>query len=169
MVSVSIPKFVGVSCGVLLCLGLSSVVQAGSLDTTANDLNADRSDRKGVQADLRSEQERQNTGRMIEGEVLRVEDQIYFVRGLNGKEVALHTDPSTHKPANIIKGDHIVAEVNNKSHALSMRFAPGTDADRRNDAQRNLRGEKTYDNRGYEAGRPTDSTVESGKTGSMGQ
>ena len=166
---VSLPKVVGVSCGILLCLGLSNAVQAGSLDAAANDVNADQSARTGVQADLRSEQARQKSGRMIEGEVLRVEDEIYFVRGLNGKEVALHTDQSTYKPANITKGDLILAEVDNKSHALSMQLAPGTDADRGNDAQRNLRGERTYDNRGYEAGRPTDSTLESGKAGAMGQ
>lgn len=166
---ISIPKLVSVSCGFLLCLGLSSAVQAGSLDAAASDLNADQSARKGVQADLRNAQERQNIGHMMEGEVLRVAGDTYFIKGQNGKEVALHTDQTTHKPANIIQGDRIVAEVNNTNHALSMRLAQGTDVGRGNDAHRNLRGERTYDNRGYEAGRPTDSTLESGKAGAMGQ
>ena len=44
---VSIPKVVGVlSCGFVLCLGLSHVAQAGNAASAADELKADQSDRR---------------------------------------------------------------------------------------------------------------------------
>ena len=60
---------------------------------------------------------------MIEGQVLRVEGDNYFVKGQDGKEVRLHTDQTTQKTGNIRQGDLIEAEVNDQNHALSIRSA----------------------------------------------
>jgi hypothetical protein len=64
------------------------------------------------------------------------------------------TDRSTKKTGNISQGDRIVAVVNDQNHARWIRAADMADmTDRRHD----------------NADRTTESTVESGKTGTMGQ
>ena len=121
---VSIPKVVGLmSCGFLLCLGLSNAAQAGDAASTADEMKAGQSDRKGGQAGLKGEQDKLKGGHMITGEVLRVEGENYFVKGQDGKEVRLHTDDTTQKIGNIRQGDRIEAEVNDQNHALSIRSA----------------------------------------------
>ena len=152
---VSIPKVAGVmSCGFLLCLGLSNVAQAGDAATDA--LKADQSDRRqgGQEAGERQMNDKMKGsdsqgGRTIEGEVLRVEGDNCFVRGQDGKEVRLHFDENTENPGNIKAGDRIQAKVDDQDHALSIRSP-----DRRND--------KTAD-------ATTDATLEPSQTGSMGQ
>lgn len=135
----SIPKVVGLmSCGFLLCLGLSNAAQAAD-------------EMKGGQADQMKGGDSER-GKTIKGEVLRVEGDNYFVKGPDGKEVRLHTDQTTQKTGTIHQGDGIEAKVNDQNHALSIRSAQGTDA-----------------GQGNEAGRTTDSTPESGKSGSMGR
>ena len=90
---VSIPKVVGLmSCGFLLCLGLSTVAQADNAASAADEMKAGQSDRKGGQAGKNGEQDKLKGGHTIEDEVLRVEGENYFVKGQDGKEVRLHTD-----------------------------------------------------------------------------
>jgi len=102
---VSIPKVVGVlSCGFLLCLGLSTVVHAGQADETGP-----------------SRLERAKT---ITGELLRVEYGDYFVKGQDGKEVRLTTDKTTQMMGQLKKGDRIEAKVNEENHALLIRSLP---------------------------------------------
>jgi hypothetical protein len=97
---VSIPKVVGVlSCGFLLCLGLSTAAHAGE-ETGASRL------------------ERATT---ITGDLVRVEYGDYFVKGQDGKEVHLTTDKTTQMMGQIKKGDRIEVKVNDKNHALSIR------------------------------------------------
>ena len=67
----------------------------------------------------------------IKGEVLRVEGDTYFVKGEEGKEVRLQTDPTTQKTGDIQPGDRIEAQMNEDNLALSIRSAPTTD--RRNE------------------------------------
>lgn len=145
---VSIPTVVGLmACGFLLCLDLSSLAQAGHPAS-----RADPAVRKGGQAGVRGEHGRLKGGHKIEGEVLRIEGDYYFVRGPDEKEVRVHTDRSTKKTGNIRQGDRIVANVNDHNHARSIRAADMADrTDRRPD----------------HADRTTDSTVESGKTGKL--
>ena len=64
---------------------------------------------------------------MIDGGVLRVEDENYFVKGQDGKEVRLHTDNTTRKTGHISQGDRIKAKVNKPNHALSIRLADAAD------------------------------------------
>ena len=133
---VSIPKVVGVlSCGVVLCLGLSHAAQAGNAASAQDDMKADRSDRRqgGQEAGEKQMSDEmtggQSTGgKMIKGEVLRVEGENYFVKGQDGKEVRLHTDQTTQKIGSFKQGDRIEAKVNDENHALSIRSARGTDA-----------------------------------------
>jgi len=97
---ISIPKVVGVlSCGVLLCLGLSQAAHA------ANEEGARRLEQ----------------AKVITGELLRVEYGDYFVKGQDGKEVRLTTDKTTQMMGQLKKGDRIEAKVNEQNHALSIR------------------------------------------------
>jgi hypothetical protein len=99
---VSIPKVVGVlSCGFLLCLGLSTAAHAGQADETGG-----------------SRLERAKT---ITGELLRVEYGEYVVKGQDGKEIRLTTDKMTQMMGQLKKGDRIEAKVTDQNHALSIR------------------------------------------------
>ena len=132
----SIPKVVGVlSCGFLLCLGLSQAAQAGKAAPTTDEMKADQSDRrqggqeageKQMSDEMKGAQSKDGT--MIKGEVLRVEGDHYFVKGQDGKEVRMHIDKTTQKIGGFQQGDRIEAKVNDKNHVLSIRSAQGTDA-----------------------------------------
>jgi hypothetical protein len=124
---VSIPKIVCVlSCGLLLCLGLSNAAQAHSEALAADNLKTDQSDRRqggqevGEQQLNDMEGGQPNGGKTITGEVLRVEGTNCFVKGQDGKEVRLHIDVTTLKAKNIEPGDRIEAKVNDQNHALSV-------------------------------------------------
>ena len=72
-------------------------------------------------------------GKTIEGEVLRVEGDNWFVKEEGGKEVQLHIDQTTHRypktgESEDMQGMYIEARVNDQNHALSIRSS-----DRRND------------------------------------
>jgi hypothetical protein len=133
---VSIPKVIGVlSCGFLLCFGLSHVAQAGYGAQTTDEMKADQSDRrqggqepgeKQMSDELKGDQAKDGT--MIQGEVLRVEGNNYFVKGQDGREVRMHIDKTTQKIGSFKQGDRIEATVNDKNHARSIRSARGTDA-----------------------------------------
>ena len=133
---VSIAKVVGaLSCGFLLCVGLSQVAQAGNAVPTTDEMKADQSDRrqggqesgeKQMSDEMKGDQAKD--GKMIQGEVLRVEGDNYFVKGHDGKEVRMHIDKTTQKIGSFKQGDRIEAKVNDKNHALSIRSARETDA-----------------------------------------
>jgi hypothetical protein len=144
---VSIPKVVGVlSCGFLLCLGLSTAARADANAASAADemkMKADQSDRRqggqkpgGKQLTDKMEADHSQGGKTIKGEVLRVEGDNYFVKGEDGKEVRLHADKTTQKTGNISQGDRIEAMMNDQNHALSIRSAQGTDAGHRDEGGR---------------------------------
>ena len=128
---VSIPKVVGVlSCGFLLCLGLSSAAQAEHAPAPSDLMKTDaQSDRQGFQSDDDKQKSaemgsnRAEGAKTIKGELFRVEDGHYFVKVKDGKEVRLHTDKTTQMKGEIKKGDQIEAKVSEKNHALSIRVA----------------------------------------------
>ena len=132
---VSLLKVVGVmSCGFLLCLGLSNAAQAGNAASAQDEMKADQSDRRqgGQEAGEQQMSDemkggQSKDGKMIKGEVLRVEGDNYFVKVKNGKEVRVHTDNTTKMMGEIKKGDRIEAKVNDQNHALSIRSARGTE------------------------------------------
>ena len=129
----SLSKMVSVmSCGFLLSLGLSNVVQAEHTPAPSDVMKTDKQDdRQGFQSDD-DKQKNVNEAKgsthaegakTIKGELFRVEDGNYFVKVKDGKEVRVHTDKTTQMMGEIKKGDQIEAEVNNQNHALSIRAA----------------------------------------------
>jgi hypothetical protein len=135
---VSIPKTIGVlSCGFLLCLGLSNAAQADNAASSVDKLKADQSDRRqgGQEAgekqmnDLEGGQSKGGTS--IKGEVLGVEGDNLLVKAKDGKEVRLQIDETTQKARNIEPGERIEAKVNDQNHALWILSAQAVQ-DRRN-------------------------------------
>ena len=128
---VSISKVVGLmSCGVLLCLGLSNAAQAEHAPSPSDVMKTDRvDDRQGFQADDDKQKNEKMEGssaqgsKTIKGELFRIEGGNYFVKIKDGKEVRLHTDKTTQMTGEIKKGDRIEANVNDQHHALSIRSA----------------------------------------------
>jgi len=130
---VPIPKVVGLmSCGFLLCLGLSNAAQAEHPPSPSDVMKTDsQSDRQGFQSDddkqknVNDEKGSNRTAgaKTIKGELFRIEDGNYFVKVKDGKELRLHTDKTTQMTGEIKKGDHIEAKVNDQNHALSIRSA----------------------------------------------
>jgi len=138
---VSLPKVVGVvSCGFLLCLGLSQPAQADNAASAADKLKADQSDRRqgGQEAGEKQMHEMETSqstpNKTIQGEVLRVEGNDCFIKGQDGKEVRLHIDITTLKARNIEPGEHIEAKVNDQNHVLAILSDPAV-TDRRNDKE----------------------------------
>ena len=131
---VSIAKVVGLmSCGLVLCLGLSTAAQAGNAAAAAEDLKHGQADRtKSEQDPMKGRDAAQ--GQKIKGEVLRIEGETYFVQGPDGKEVRLQTDHTTQMVGSIHQGDRIEATVNEQNRALSIRSARGTEAGQGPDA-----------------------------------
>lgn len=137
---VSIPKAVGVlSCGFLLCLGLSNAAQADYAASAGDKLKADQTDRRqggqeaGEQQMNDTEGGQSKDGKTITGEVLGIESDNIVVKGEDGKEVRLHTDETTQmaRNINIEPGDRIEATVTDQNHALSILSAQAV-TDRRN-------------------------------------
>ena len=130
---VPIRKVVGIlSCGFLLCLGLSSAAQAEHEPSPSDVMKTDSvTDRQGFQSDddkqknVKNQKGSNSAGgaKTIHGELFRVEKGNYFVKVDDGKEVRVHTDSTTKMMGEIKKGDRIEAKVNDQSHALSMRKA----------------------------------------------
>lgn len=125
----SVLKTTGVlSCSFLLCLGLSKAVQAEHPPSASDVMKTDStSDRKGYQSDddkhknVETERSSAEGSKTIKGELVRVQDAEYFVKGKDGKEVRLHTDKTTDMDGTVKKGDRIEAMVNDQNHALSIR------------------------------------------------
>jgi hypothetical protein len=68
---------------------------------------------------LRSGQ--QEIGHTIEGEVVRIDGEHYFVEDRNGNEVRLVVNQSTLRMSPIKEGEQVEARVNNDDHVLSIR------------------------------------------------
>jgi hypothetical protein len=155
---ISIPKLVGVlSCGLLLCLGLSNAARGehspSSSDVMKTDSQSDSGlgfqsdDDKQKNVDAMKGSTRMEDAKKITGELFRIKDGNYFVKVKGGKEVRLHTDKTTKMIGKIMKSDRIEAMVNDQNHALSIRSIRETDA-----------------GHGSEAVRTTDSALESDRS-----
>jgi hypothetical protein len=121
---VDIPKVVRVlSCGFLLWVGvLCNMAQA---DTMVPRADAEKDSQKtGGQGDPKELSIRQQEVHIIQGDVLRVEGNTYFIKELGGKELSLRTDASTMKAEKIQVGDRIEAKVDENNRALSLVLAP---------------------------------------------
>ena len=153
---VSISKIVGLmSCGLLLWLDLSHTAQAVNAAQASHPASpADQLERKSGQVGVHAAREKLKVGHRIEGELLRVEGKDYFVMGKDGQEIRLHSDPTTRKIGNISQGDRIVATVNDQNHMRSIRLTDMADMN---------------DRRIEQTDRTMDFTIETRKTGAMGQ
>ena len=126
------------SCGFLLCLGLSQVAQADNAAAVNDEMKVDQSDRRQGGQEAGEQQLKDpmkgsdaKGGKTIKGEVLRIEGDIYVIKGQDGKEVRLYTDKTTQMAKNIEPGYHIEAKVNDRNHALSI-LSEQAKTDRRN-------------------------------------
>ena len=110
-------------CGFLFWVGvLCNMAQA---DTMAPKTDAEKeSQRTGGQGDPKELSTRQQGVHIIQGDVLRVEGNTYFIKELGGKELSLHTDAATMKAEKIQVGDRIEVKVDENNRALSVLLAP---------------------------------------------
>ena len=114
----AIPKVVGVlSCGFLLCLGLSTAAQA-------EDMKTGQSEGKGGPADQNEMIFLKQKFHIIQGDVVRVEYGAYVVKEKDGKEIRLDTNNKTQMMGQIKQGDRIEAKVDDQNHALSIVAVP---------------------------------------------
>ena|SRR6185295_4737923 len=60
----------------------------------------------------------------IKGYVVRVEHDDYFVKGINGRQVRVHTDKTTQVIGQLKQGDLIEAEIDAQDRALWIRSFP---------------------------------------------
>src|SRR5437588_235176 len=99
----SITKVVSVlSCGLLLCIGLSQVAHA------ADEVGASRL----AQA------------KVIKGDLVRVDYGDYIVKDKDGKEVRVHMNNKTQIMGQLKKGDRVEAKVDDRDNAISIRSLP---------------------------------------------
>lgn len=100
---VSILKVTGVlSCGVLLCLGLSQAAHAVEGEG-ANRL---------AQA------------KVINGDLVRIDYGDYIVKEKDGQEVHVHMTKKTQIMGQLAKGDRVEVKVDDQNNALSIRSLP---------------------------------------------
>ena len=99
----SITKVVSVlSCGVLLCLGLSQAAHAA--------------DEEGAS--------RQEQATVIKGKLVSIDYEDYIIKEKDGKEVRVHINKKTQIMGQIKKGDRVEAKVDAKDNALLIRSLP---------------------------------------------
>lgn len=97
----SITKLVSVlSCGVLLCLGLSQAAHAAADEEGASRLEQ---------------------AKVIKGVLVNVEYGDYIIKDKDGKEVRVHIDNKTQIMGQVKKGDRVEAKVDDKNNALLIR------------------------------------------------
>ena len=100
-----IPKVVSaLSCGALLCLGLSQAAHAGLADE------------EGVN--------RLAQAKVIKGDRVRIDYGDYIVKAHDGTEVRVHMTKKTQIMGQLSKGDRVEVKVDEKNNALAMRSLP---------------------------------------------
>ena len=111
---VSLAKAVGVlSCGFLLCLGLSGVASSAEKLYTGSEGKIFTVDDK----------DRFVPGKEVRGEIVKIDGANYVVREASGAEVRMHVDASTEKIKSGLmpkEGEYVRAKVDAKGHALSF-------------------------------------------------
>ena len=126
---VTIPKFAGMlSCGFLLCVGLSNTAQAEHVPSASDVMKTDSAtDRQGFQDDADKQMYDGMGGirgaKHIKGELFRIEGDSYYIMLRDDTELRIRTDKTTVISGAIKKGDLIEAKINDQHHALSIRSA----------------------------------------------
>jgi len=105
-------------------MGLGNVAQADPMVPRADTGKASQSQKTGEQDNPKEPSIRQQVAHIIQGDVLRVEGDTYFIKELGGKEMSLRADASTMKAEKIQVGDRIEAKIDENNRALSLLLAP---------------------------------------------
>lgn len=90
----------------------------------AQDTKAGQTETNGGRADQKDMSMQTQGASIIQGEVVRVEGDTYFVRGRDGKEISLHADTTTMKTDTVKAGDRVEVKIDEHNHAVSMLPAP---------------------------------------------
>jgi hyperosmotically inducible protein len=90
----------------------------------AEDMNAGQPERNSGSAEQQDRTMQTQGGTIIQGDVVRVEGDTYFVKGRDGKEISLQADTTTMKTHTIKPGDRVEVKLDQNNHALSMLPAP---------------------------------------------
>jgi translation initiation factor IF-1 len=90
----------------------------------ANEMKGGQSERTSEPADQKDRTMQAQGVNIIQGDVVRVEGDNYFVKGPDGKEISLHADNTTMKTNRITPGDRVEVKLDQNNHALSMLPAP---------------------------------------------
>ena len=99
-----IKVFSVLSCGVLLCLGLSQTAYAGQADEEGASRLAQ--------------------AKVIRGDLVRIDYGNYLIKEKDGQEVRLHISNKTQIMGQLKKGDRVEAKVDDKNNALTIRSLP---------------------------------------------
>ena len=126
---VSIPKIAGIlSCACLLGLSLPMAAQTAENPPAADGMHSHPSAEMDSELpDFAKHNHHENTVQgtnTIAGEVLRSKGEHVYVRRADGKEVHLHTKPTTRVTGEFKKGDHIEVTVNDENNAVAIRVLP---------------------------------------------
>ena len=90
----------------------------------AEDMKARQPERNSGSAEQQDRTMQTQGGTIIQGDVVRVEGDTYFVKGQDGKEISLPADTTTMKTNTIKAGDRVEVKIDENNHALSMLPAP---------------------------------------------
>lgn len=90
----------------------------------AEDMKAGQPERNSGYAEQQDRTMQTQGGTIIQGNVVRVEGDTYFVRGRDGKEISLQADTTTMKTSTIKPGARVEVKIDENNHALSMLPAP---------------------------------------------
>ena len=90
----------------------------------ADEMKAGQPERASGPADQKDRTMRAQGVNIIQGEVVRVDGDNYFVKGPDGKEISLHADNTTMKTNRIKPGDRVEVKLDQNNHALSLLPAP---------------------------------------------
>lgn len=90
----------------------------------ADDMKDGQPERNSGRADQKNATMQTQGDYLIQGEVVRVDGDTYFVKGRDGKEISLHADTTTMKTKEIKAGDRVEVKIDQNNHALSMLPAP---------------------------------------------
>lgn len=126
-----VAKIVGVACAFVLGLGLSTVTGAAEtefgLSTGVEDTESCTD--KNVEREVGVKKCREMLGAArgtdtIQGQVLRIDGNDYWIQRSDGKEVRLHADENTQRMGLIRQGDPIEAKVNEANHDQVLYIRP---------------------------------------------
>jgi uncharacterized protein YdeI (BOF family) len=105
-------------------LQIQNRLPSGNQSNPANEMKAGQPERTSGPAEPKNRTLPTQGVSVIEGDVVRVEGDHYFVKGRDGQEINLHVDTTTMKTQQVKPGDRVEAKFDQNNHALSLLTAP---------------------------------------------